>query len=67
MVRLTYNRLIMALVEHLDLELYYMNVQIAFLNTELDEEIYIDQPDGFLVSGQERKVDKLLSSIYGLK
>src|SRR3954465_2548442 len=44
-----------------------MDVKTTFLNGELDEEIYMQQPDGFDVNGQERKVCKLLKSLYGLK
>jgi hypothetical protein len=44
-----------------------MDVKIAFLNGELDEEIYMDQPDEFVVKGEEQKVCKLLESLYGLK
>ena len=40
---------------------------MAFLNGKLDEEIYIDQPQGFVAKGQKRKVCKLKRSIYGLK
>jgi hypothetical protein len=44
-----------------------MDVKTTFLNGELEEEIYIDQPNGFMVKGEERKVCKLLKSLYGLK
>ena len=44
-----------------------MDVKTAFLNRELDEKIYMQQPDGFLLDGQEGKVCKLLKSLYGLK
>ena len=40
-VRITSIRLILAIVAHMDLELYQMDVKTAFLNRELDEEIYI--------------------------
>ena len=44
-----------------------MDVKNAFLNGELDEEIYMDQPIGFEVKEQGRKVCRLKCSIYGLK
>ena len=43
-VRITSVRLILAIVAHMDLELYQMDVKTAFFNGELDEEIYMDQP-----------------------
>ena len=60
-------RLIRAIFANLDLELHQMDVKTAFLNGELDEEIYMEQPVGFVLDGQEDKVCRLLKSVYGLK
>ena len=43
-----------------------MDVKIAFLNRELEEEVYVIQPEGF-TSTDESKVCRLQRSIYGLK
>jgi len=59
-------RIIMALVAHYDLELHQMDVKTAFLNGELEEEVYMDQPEGFSIGGKDM-VCKLKRSIYGLK
>ena len=66
-MRITSVRLILAIIAHMDLELYQMDVKIDFLNGELDEEIYMDQLLCFESKGQERKVCKLKRSIYSLK
>ena len=60
-------RVLIALAAHYNLEIHQMDVKTAFLNGELDEEIYMDQPEGFVVPGQESKVCKLVRSLYGLK
>jgi len=44
-----------------------MNVKTTFLNGDLKEDVYISQPKGFVVKGQEHKVCKLIKSLYGLK
>ena len=43
------------------------NVKTVFLNGYLKESIYKMQPEGFVAKGQQKKVWKLLRSIYGLK
>jgi hypothetical protein len=66
-VRFASIRLILSIVAKQDLELFQMDVKTAFLNGELDEEIYMAQPASFEVQGHERKVCHLKHSIYGLK
>jgi hypothetical protein len=44
-----------------------MVVKTAFLNRELDEQIYMEQPAGFVANGQENVVCPLLKSLYVLK
>ena len=60
-------RIILALVAHFDLELQQMDVKTAFLNGDLEEEVYMKQPKGFPSSDGEHLVCKLNKSIYGLK
>ena len=67
MARLTTIRVLLSLAASHGLPVHQMNVKTAFLNGELKEEIYMDQPDCFVVPGQEGKVCKLLKSLYGLK
>ena len=50
-VRFISIRLILAIVARMDLELYQMDVKTAFLNRELNEEIYMNQPLGFEFKG----------------
>ena len=50
-----------------NLVIHQMDVKTAFLNDDLDEEIYMEQPEGFIVPSQEKKVCRLIKSLYGLK
>ena len=58
-------RTLLAIANELDLEIHQMDVKTAFLNGDLDAEIYMKQPDGFVKDPS--KVCKLNKSIYGLK
>src|ERR1044072_325111 len=49
------------------LVIHQMDVKTAFLNGDLEEEIYMVQLEGCVVKGQEKKVCKLLKSLCGLK
>ena len=60
-------RTIMVLVVHFDLELHQMDVKTAFLNGDIDETIYMVQPENFVSGDTKKMVFKLKKSIYGLK
>lgn len=60
-------RLILALVNQFDLELDQLDVKTAFLNGDLEETIYMDQPKGYVIPKYKDKVCLLKKSLYGLK
>ena len=43
-----------------------MDVKSAFLNGDLNEEVYVEQPAGFVKTGNEHKVLRLKKALYGL-
>jgi hypothetical protein len=65
--KITSIRLLIAIAAIYNLMIHQMDVKTAFLNGDLEEEIYMDQPEGFVLLGNEHKVCKLLKSLYGLK
>ena len=60
-------RTIMALVAHFDLELHQMNVKTAFLDSDIDETIYMVQLENFVSGDAKSMVYRLKKSIYELK
>ncbi|CAH9096877.1 unnamed protein product [Cuscuta epithymum] len=59
--------MLLALVALYDLELEQLDVKTAFLYEDLEEELYMYQPEGFEVPGKEHRVCRLKKSLYGLK
>ncbi|KAL0439498.1 UNVERIFIED_CONTAM: hypothetical protein Slati_2432800 [Sesamum latifolium] len=60
-------RILLAIAAWYDYEIWQMDVKTAFLNGFGEEEIFMDQPEGFTTIGEEQKVCRLQRSIYGLK
>jgi hypothetical protein len=58
---------LLSLVSSHGLLVHQMDVKTTFLNGELDEEIYMEQPARFVANSQEGMMCKLLKSLYGLK
>jgi len=58
---------ILALATLEDMEIHQMDMKTTFLNGELEEEIYMEQPQGFMHQGGEHLVCKLHKSLYGLE
>ena len=60
-------RILLAIAAHFDYEIWQMDVKTAFLNGNIEEELYMVQPEGFVDPEEAGKVCKLQRSIYGLK
>jgi hypothetical protein len=62
--RLDSVRLLIALAAHEGWEVHHMDFKSAFLNDDLQEEVYVEQPTGFIIAGKEHKVLKLKKALY---
>ena len=60
-------RLVLAITTQLELNVYQMDVKLAFLYGELKQEVYMGQPSGYEVKGKEEKVHRLNKALYCLK
>ena len=67
MVKMPTLRFLLGVVIEEDLELIQLDVKTVFLHGDLDEEIYMEQPKGFVAFGQDHLVSRLRKSLYGLK
>jgi hypothetical protein len=65
--KLTSIRFILSIVVAFDLEVEQMDVKTTFLHGDLEEEIYMKQPEDFVVKGKKELVCKLKKSLYGLE
>ena len=65
--KVTSIRLLLSVAGAFDFEVEQMDVKTTFLHGDLEEEIYMKQPEGFAVKGKKELVCKLKKSLYGLK
>ena len=60
-------RVLLALAVQEGWQVHHMDVKSAFLNGELEEEVYVKQPDRYVKKGREHLVMRLKKALYGLK
>ena len=66
-VKLTSIRILLSIVTSENLHIEQMDVKTTFLHGDLDKEIYMQQPEGFVVPGKEHMVCKITRILYGFK
>jgi hypothetical protein len=65
--RYTSIRTIISLASVLGWKLYQMDVKTTFLNGKIEQEVFVEQPDGFVLHNKGTHVCKLRKALYGLK
>ena len=60
-------KLILAMAANRCWEVHHFDVKTTFMNGELEEEVYVVQPEGYAVKGKELHLYKLSKALYGLK
>ena len=63
--KVTFIRLLLYVAAAVDFEVEQMNVKTTFLHRDLEEEIYMKQPEGFMVKGKKELACRLKKSMYG--
>ena len=64
---MSFIRVVLCMATSMILEVEQLDVKTAFLHGDLEEEIYMEQPEGFVEKGKEKFICKLKKSLYGLK
>ena len=65
--KISFVRILISLAANLGWPLFQLDVKNVFLNGNLKEEVYMEQPFGFVAHGESGKVYRLHKAIYGLK
>ena len=60
-------RIVPALTAQMEMQVFQLDVKSTFLNGEIQEEVYVEQLEGFKLQGKENKVCRLRKALYGLK
>eukprot|EP00253_Pinus_taeda_P004954 PITA_04954 len=66
-VKMSSTKVMLGLVAALDLECEQLDVKIAFVHSELEQETYMEQREGFIGKGKKGLVCRLKKGLYGLK
>ena len=67
MTKIASIRVLITLASIHNLVIHQIDVKTAFLNGDLEDEIYMEQPKGCVVPRKEKKVCRLVESLYRLK
>lgn len=65
--RLETIRVVLALAAHAGWNVFHFDVKSAFLNGDIQEEVFVAQPERYIIEGEEHRVYKLKKALYGLK
>jgi hypothetical protein len=57
----------MALLALQGWKMFHLHVKISFLNAPLTDEVYMIQPEGYIIPGKEFQVCKLMKALYSLR
>lgn len=60
-------RIVLAIVAQNKWKIFHVDVKFSFLNGFTEEEVYVKQPKGYEIDGQEDTIYKLKKSLYTLK